>query len=107
MKIGIRTPNLSKSVKARTTGKVKRAVKKSINPVYGKKGMGLINNPKKAVYNKVYSKTTLGFTDILAPNKKDNLIVSIIKLIINLYYLFFKYIIYIPIKFIINKVKHD
>lgn len=52
MKIGIRTPSIKKSVKARTTGRVKRAVKKSINPVYGQKGAGLINNPKKAAYNK-------------------------------------------------------
>ena len=32
MKVGIRTPNLKKSIKARTTGKMKRAVNKSINP---------------------------------------------------------------------------
>ncbi|WP_228064566.1 TM2 domain-containing protein [Streptococcus danieliae] len=34
-------------------------MKKNVNPLYGKKGMGLINNPKKAVYNKVYNKTTI------------------------------------------------
>lgn len=39
MKIGPRKPSLKKSVKSRTTGKVKRQVKKSINPTYGKKGM--------------------------------------------------------------------
>ena len=59
MKVGIRTPNLKKSIKARTTGKMKRAVNKSINPLYGQKGMGYVNNPKKAVYNKVYDKTTI------------------------------------------------
>lgn len=59
MKIGLRTPSLKKSLKARTTGKLKRQMKKAVNPLYGKKGMGLINNPKKAVYNKVYSKTTV------------------------------------------------
>ncbi len=59
MKVGFRTPNIKKSVKARTTGKMKRAVKKSVNPLYGKEGMGYINNPKKAVYNKVYNKTTI------------------------------------------------
>ena len=59
MKIGMRTPSLKKSIKAKTTGKAKRTLKKSINPTYGKKGMGLINNPKKAVYNKAYNKTTL------------------------------------------------
>lgn len=60
MKIGIRTPSFKKSFKARTTGRVKRSIKRSINPVYGKKGMGWINNPKKAMYNKVYNKTTIG-----------------------------------------------
>lgn len=29
--------------------------------------MGLINDPEKAVYNKVYNKTTVGVKDILDP----------------------------------------
>lgn len=58
MKVGPRKPSIKKSVKARTSGKIKRQVKKSVNPLYGKKGMGYVNNPKKAVYNKVYNKTT-------------------------------------------------
>ena len=60
MKVGIRKPSLKKSVKARTTGRVKRAVKSSIDPTYGKKGMGWVKDPKKAAYNKVYNKTTVG-----------------------------------------------
>lgn len=60
MKIGFRTPSLKKSFKARTTGRMKRSLKRSVNPLYGKKGMGYINNPKKAVYNKIYNKTTIG-----------------------------------------------
>ena len=59
MKIGVRTPSLKKSLKARTTGRLKRQMKKAVNPLYGKKGMGLINNPKKAIYNKVYNKVTI------------------------------------------------
>lgn len=70
MKFGMRKPSLKKSFKARTTGRVKRAVKSSFNPLYGKKGMGLINNPKKAVYNKVYNKTTVGLSDYLYSNKR-------------------------------------
>lgn len=50
LKFGVRTPSLKKSLKARTTGKVKRQVKKAIIPGYGKKGMGWIKNPKKATY---------------------------------------------------------
>ncbi|MFT9269455.1 MAG: hypothetical protein ABF539_08060 [Liquorilactobacillus nagelii] len=58
MKFGMRKPSLKKSFKARTTGKWKRELKRSINPYYGKKGTGWITNPKKALYNKVYHKTT-------------------------------------------------
>ena len=65
MKVGIRKPSIKKSIKTRTTGKIKRSVKKSVNPLYGKNGMGYINNPKKAVYNKVYRKTTVGVGDIM------------------------------------------
>ena len=64
MKFGMRKPSLTKSIKARTTGKLKRKVKYSINPLYGKKGMGLITNPRKAVYNKIYKKTTFSFLDL-------------------------------------------
>lgn len=60
MKFGVRKPSLKKSIKARTTGKAKRKIKKAINPTYGKKGTGYIRDPKKAVYNKVYNKTTVG-----------------------------------------------
>lgn len=71
MKMGIRKPNIKKSIKARTTGKLKRKMKKAVNPMYGKKGMGLVNNPKKAVYNKVYNKTTVSVSN-LAHSKKSN-----------------------------------
>lgn len=64
MKIGVRKPSIKKSVKARTTGKLKRKVKSTVNPLYGKKGMGLINDPKKKVYNKVYNKTSISLGDI-------------------------------------------
>ncbi|MFR1707617.1 MAG: hypothetical protein ACLSV2_01850 [Clostridium sp.] len=64
MKVGVRKPSIKKSIKARTTGKAKRAVKSAVNPLYGKKGMGWINDPKKAAYNKVYNKTSVGVKDI-------------------------------------------
>ena len=64
MKVGMRKPSVKKSIKARTTGKAKRAVKKAVIPGYGKKGSGWIKNPKKAAYNKVYNKTTFGVNDI-------------------------------------------
>lgn len=58
MKYGVRKPSVKKRVSARTTGKAKRTVKKAVVPAYGKKGSGYVKNPKKAVYNKAYSKTT-------------------------------------------------
>lgn len=65
MKMGIRTPSIKRSFKARTTGKLKRSMKKAAIPDYGMKGMGYVHNPQRAVYNKVYHKTTLSFWDLL------------------------------------------
>jgi len=59
MKFGFRTPNLEKKLKAKTTGAVKRKVKSVVNPIYGKKGIVIITDPKKALYNKIYNKTTI------------------------------------------------
>lgn len=64
MKYGMRKPSIKRSISARTTGRAKRSVKRAINPYYGKKGTGWITNPKKAVYNKIYHKTTFSFWDL-------------------------------------------
>lgn len=65
MKIGVRKPSIKRSISARTTGRAKRTVKKAVIPGYGKKGMGWVKNPKKAAYNKVYNKTSIGLGDII------------------------------------------
>ena len=67
MKVGVRKPNIKKRVAARTTGRVKRAAKGAVNPLYGKKGMGVVNDPKKAAYNAVYNRTTTGVGTENAP----------------------------------------
>lgn len=64
MKMGMRKPNIKKSFKAKTTGSLKRKAKSSINPMYGKKGMGYAKSPKKAIKNKVYKKTTFSFWNL-------------------------------------------
>lgn len=46
MKFGFRTPSLRRSISARTTGRVKRAIKRAIIPSYGRKGMGLLTHPR-------------------------------------------------------------
>lgn len=58
MKIGFRTPSLKKTLKARTTGAAKRKVKGAVNPLYSKKGMGMLQ-PKRAIKNKIHKKTTI------------------------------------------------
>ena len=64
MKFGMKTLMIKKSIKARTTGKAKRTVKKALIPGYGKISAGCIKNPKKAAYNKVYKKTSFGIMDL-------------------------------------------
>ncbi|ERH29771.1 hypothetical protein HMPREF9244_01571 [Alloscardovia omnicolens F0580] len=65
MRIGMRKPSLKKSLKARTTGRAKRALKKAVNPLYGRKGMGFIRNPKRSIKNRIYKRTTFSIWDIL------------------------------------------
>ena len=66
----LRTPSPKKSFKAKTTGKIKRSAKKSI-PGYGQKGMGWAKDPKRAAYNHVYKKTTVGMTDAGKSSSSD------------------------------------
>lgn len=63
MKYGMRKPSWKKSVSARTTGRAKRAIKRAIIPGYGKRGMGWLH-PKRALYNRVYRKTTFSIFDL-------------------------------------------
>lgn len=65
MRIGMRKPSLKKSLKARTTGRAKRALKKAVNPLYGRKGMGFIRNPKRSIKNRIYKRTTFSIWGIL------------------------------------------
>lgn len=66
MKFGVRRPSIKKSISARTTGKAKRKLKRMVNPFYGKKGIGWIRNPKKALYNKVYRKTSVSSKKVVS-----------------------------------------
>ena len=65
MKFGLRTPSLTRSLKARTTGRLKRQVKRALIPGYGQKGMGYIKDPERAIKNKIYHKTTFSLWDVL------------------------------------------
>lgn len=63
MKFGIRKPSLKKSFSARTKGQLTRSIKRALIPGYGKRGMGWLH-PKRALYNRVYHRTTIGVGNI-------------------------------------------
>nr|WP_025020758.1 hypothetical protein [Ligilactobacillus equi] len=62
MKLGPRKPSIKRSISARTTGRITRNAKKTLNPTYGKTWA---NNPRKAMYNKIYNKSTYSFWDAI------------------------------------------
>lgn len=64
MKFGMRKPSVTRSLKARTTGRAKRSVKRAVIPGYGQRGMGLIKDPKRSVKNAVYKRTTFSIWDL-------------------------------------------
>jgi len=57
MKFGFRIPNLNKRIAARTS--VKRIIRHNLG-FKAPRGYGWITNPKKALYNRVYNKTSRG-----------------------------------------------
>ena len=63
MKLGIRKPSIRKSLAARTSAR--RYVRHSLG-VKAPRGWGWLTNPKKAAYNRVYSRTTMSFWSLLS-----------------------------------------
>ena len=57
MKFGFRIPSISKRIAARTS--LKRIVRHNLG-VKAPQGGGWVTDPKKALYNKVYNKTSRG-----------------------------------------------
>lgn len=64
MKVGFRKPSLRGSLRARTTGRAKRAAKRAVVPFYGRKGMGLLH-PIRAAWGWIYRRVTFGWRAIL------------------------------------------
>lgn len=62
MKFGVRTPSLKKIFAARTS--VRRVVSHSLG-LKAPRGLGWITNPKKAVYNRVYNRTSVSLWTLL------------------------------------------
>ncbi|NJP39658.1 3'-5' exonuclease [Oscillospiraceae bacterium HV4-5-C5C] len=59
MKVGLRKPNYKSSLKARTSGRIKRDVNRAVKPLYGKKGLGYIKDPERTIKNRIYQETTV------------------------------------------------
>lgn len=57
MKFGFRIPSITKRIAARTS--VKRYIRHSLG-LKAPRGWGWITNPKKAAYNRIYNRTTVG-----------------------------------------------
>lgn len=67
-----RTPNIEKSVKARTTGNINRQIKRSTNPMYGKKGVGFIKDPEKSISDSIYHQTTYSIYENTSKGQSNN-----------------------------------
>lgn len=57
MKFGFRVPSVKKRIAARTS--LKRMVRHSLG-VKAPQGWGWLTNPRRAAYNRIYRKTTVG-----------------------------------------------
>jgi len=62
MKFGFRTPSLKRRISARTS--IKRQVIHRAG-IKMPKGFGVLRNPRKAVYNKVYNRTSFDIFKII------------------------------------------
>lgn len=67
MKFGFRKPSLRKSIAARTS--LKRYIRHSLG-LKAPRGWGWLTNPKKAAYNRMYSRTTFGWQDLFKLGKR-------------------------------------
>lgn len=57
MKLGFRKPSIRKRIAARTS--LKRAIRHNLG-LKAPRGWGWITNPKKALYNRIYNRSTFG-----------------------------------------------
>ncbi len=63
MRFGFRIPSLTKRIAARTS--LKRLIRHSLG-LKAPRGFGWLTNPRKAAYNRIYNRTSLGCAVILA-----------------------------------------
>ena len=79
MKFGMRTPSIKKSIKARTTGKAKRAVKKALIPGYGKKVQGGLRIQRKQLTIRFIRRRALALWIYLSNYQEDYIMERVVK----------------------------
>lgn len=62
MKFGPRKPSIKRAISAKTS--VKRIIRNQTG-MKAPKGLGIITDPKKAAYNRVYNRTTISWRGII------------------------------------------
>lgn len=62
MKFGIRKPSLKKMIAARTS--VKRIIRHNLG-LKAPRGWGWLTNPKKALYNRIYNRTSISLFTLI------------------------------------------
>lgn len=82
MRFGLRTPSLRGRISARLS--LRRMVRSKIR---APKGFGLITNPKKALYNRVYNRTTFSIDKLAKGSGCLTLIFLNITIVIFSFYL--------------------
>lgn len=68
MKFGIRRPSFKKRIAARTS--LKRLARSSLG-LRVPKGWGWLTNPRKALYNRIYRRTTFGIEDLFRARRRS------------------------------------
>ncbi len=69
MKWGFRKPSLRKRIAARTSWK--RFVRHNLG-LKAPRGWGWLTNPRKALYNRVYRRTTFGIEDLFKTRRRKS-----------------------------------
>lgn len=73
MKIGFRTPSFNKSLAARTS--VPRIIRHRIG-LKAPRGFGWLTDPSRALYNRVYDRTSFDIFKLLRMNEWSSLLVK-------------------------------
>jgi len=75
MKIGFRVPSLTKRIAARTSWK--RVVRHSLG-LKAPRGWGWLTNPRKAAYNRIYSRTTIDLFKLGRSRKSSGCLIMVV-----------------------------